>query len=157
MLLARVRLWMVVIGIKLGKGTVMKARWYWSRILSSGLLLIFLLCSPGPLIAQDLSFKPFDANDIGRIEELYHVMDRFAEDIWPGLDIRQLPIAINNHERQEDDIYYNLIMTTDGFTLKADKARLKITDSVVSIFPLINRNDTYARAETAMKQSCAWT
>lgn len=39
--------------------------------------------------------------DVARIRELHRITDTFGEQIWPGFDTRKIPVAINNHDRQE--------------------------------------------------------
>jgi len=39
--------------------------------------------------------------DVARIEELYHITDELGDEIWPGFDTRQIPIAVNCCDRQE--------------------------------------------------------
>lgn len=68
-----------------------------SFALSSALALLLTL-SAG---AQDVEQRQIDEIDLHRIAELFHLTDTFGEAIWPGFDIREIPIAINNDDRQE--------------------------------------------------------
>ncbi len=51
--------------------------------------------------AQETPARTLDQSDLNRIEELLHLTDEFGDAIWPGFDIRRIPIAVNNDDRQE--------------------------------------------------------
>ena len=53
-------------------------------------------------------------------------------DTEPAADGSDLVIRSS---RQQDDRYYDLELETDGFTLKASRARVEIGDDVVNIYP----------------------
>ncbi len=45
--------------------------------------------------------RPLGEIDVVRIRELHHITDVFGDEIWPGFDTRQIPVAINNDDREE--------------------------------------------------------
>ena len=45
--------------------------------------------------------RSLDATDVGRIREAYHLTDVLKDRLWPGFDLRKIPIAVNNNNRQE--------------------------------------------------------
>lgn len=56
--------------------------------------------------AQDCGATDRPARALGEIEvirvrELYHLTDVFGNKIWPGFDTREVPIAINNDDKEE--------------------------------------------------------
>lgn len=54
--------------------------------------------SPAPIPA---SGRDLGSRDINRIRELHHLTDVLGDKLWPGFDTREIPIAINNDNRQE--------------------------------------------------------
>ncbi|MCP4657382.1 MAG: hypothetical protein GY856_18405 [bacterium] len=73
-------------------------RWLWGP-----LAIALMSCAPisrlevGPETAE----RSFDEVDVARIRQLYHITDELGDDLWPGFDARKIPIAINNHDREE--------------------------------------------------------
>lgn len=73
-------------------------RWLWGP-----LAVAIMSCAPisqlevGPQTAQ----RPLGAIDVARIRQLHHLTDELGDDLWSGFDTRKIPIAINNHDREE--------------------------------------------------------
>lgn len=51
--------------------------------------------------ASEPSGRRIQAIDIARVGELYRVVDGLGDSLWPGFDIRAIPIAINSDDTQE--------------------------------------------------------
>jgi len=52
-------------------------------------------------VSSESGIREIGTLDIRRVEELYTIMDQIGDSIWPGFDLRSIPIAINNHDREE--------------------------------------------------------
>ncbi|MEW6746012.1 MAG: hypothetical protein AB1486_25005 [Planctomycetota bacterium] len=65
--------------------------------------LVFLAVPPQevPDAAGPGEERPLGAIDLAAIRELYHLTDTLGADLWPDFDTRTIPIAINNHDREE--------------------------------------------------------
>jgi len=62
---------------------------------------ICALCFCGIVSAQNPPDRLLGEIDVIRIQELHHITDTFGDQIWPGFDTREIPIAINNNDIQE--------------------------------------------------------
>lgn len=49
----------------------------------------------------DSKGRHLGAVDVARVRELYHLGDVLGNQVWPGFDVRKIPVAINNDDREE--------------------------------------------------------
>jgi len=66
-----------------------------------------VLVLAGPSIGAPQESKTDDrvsearSREIARVREAYHLTDRFGEAIWPGFNLREIPILVNVDDREE--------------------------------------------------------
>lgn len=57
---------------------------------------------PTPVDPQTLyASRSLEPQDVARVLELYHLADLLGEELWPGFDTREIPIAVNHDDRAE--------------------------------------------------------
>jgi len=69
-----------------------------------GLVCGLVLASAVPLSAGEVveaEGRRLGAVDVARVCELYHLGDVLGDRVWPGFDVRKIPVAINNDDREE--------------------------------------------------------
>lgn len=70
------------------------------------LLAVFLFLADVSLAAQvqihfDINEQDPNAIEIARVQEVYHLSDLYGDKIWPGFNIREIPILINRNGDEE--------------------------------------------------------
>ena len=65
------------------------------------ILCFYDMVSAQDSTAKDKPARPLGEIDVIRIRELHHITNTFGDEIWPGFDTRTIPVAINNHDKQE--------------------------------------------------------
>ncbi|MHC4899629.1 MAG: hypothetical protein ACYTGW_21260, partial [Planctomycetota bacterium] len=63
-------------------------------------VVVVLVAGAAPC-QQDEQARKLGRRDIDRIRELHHLTDVLGEQLWPGFDTREIPIAVNNNDREE--------------------------------------------------------
>lgn len=66
-----------------------------------GLVCVLVLTSAVPLAAGEAEGRHLGAIDVARVRELYRLGDVLGGQVWPGFDVRKIPVAINNDDREE--------------------------------------------------------
>ncbi len=68
-------------------------------------LWCLLVLAGGALTAAeevaDVEGRRLGAVDVARVRELYRLSDELGDQVWPGFDVRKIPVAINNDDREE--------------------------------------------------------
>jgi len=54
-----------------------------------------------PPVPEQHTDATISSIDVDRVRLLYDLCDRYADSLWPGFDIRKMPIAINCNDKQE--------------------------------------------------------
>ncbi|UCD64575.1 MAG: hypothetical protein JSW34_03830 [Candidatus Zixiibacteriota bacterium] len=69
------------------------------QVIMYGALLVLAVATT--VAAEEAEYRPLGKVDVGRVEELYHIADQLGDSLWPGFDVRRIPIGINNMDKEE--------------------------------------------------------